>query len=650
VSAALPVWFGEASAAPVRIAGTVFGGQGPGSRDSRDSVTVRLAIDVPDPGIWTGREAAVAPDGTFDFGPMRPGRYLLVASGGTLRSRVTRLDTTAEPGDRAELYLYPCQRVVGELLKPAQAGDDHSGHVPAAGFALEIAGRVIGTTDARGAFDVCVLSSAELRLGTPGYEAAAYASGSVASRLRREQESQGGALHEQRLASEYAFTGRVIEGDGSPARGVGVQPIWASSGLRCVDASVVVTTDAAGRFRFGGSEALCGIRIWRGTTVYEAPYTEPQQNEPVEPVPPPPAPAVPYPTEPPLPPALELSPIIALSLDGGPAELTVQLATPTSVRKPFSGFGMGRGRPLGDPLGAWIRGRVTARGAPLGDALVALTLPRYQSVLGGDWPRVTTRSDGSFAMFVAVPQIDDPRIMILDVEDSGVEGSGRARAGRAAVEIASGQSRDGVAIDVGPGATLRGTVVDEQGRPRSDCQVGTTSALAGWSEAVLTKAPVEHDGSFQLAIARQGRHRLQVSGCGADECLPPPGRLWPAIDVERPSGQLPAVRVVVRCRPGFLSVDHWDPYLATGDSVPGMIDLGAVLDRDNVVVRIGNEAAAAGMRLGDKVIAVDGMAPGADLAEAFTVVSPGRELRWTVARGGAVLALHARAPWLGSAP
>jgi hypothetical protein len=339
---------GDAGAAPVRIAGTVFGG--------REAVTVRLAIDVPDPGIWTGRDAAVGADGAFDFGPMRPGRYLLVASGTDLRSRVTPLDTSSAPGDRAELYMYPCQSVTGRFAKSAVAGRIDASSVPAAGIALEIAGQVIGTTDADGSFDVCVLSRAELRLAAAGYESSGDAARSV--------ETSG--PYQQDLASDYVYTGTVVDGDGSPVRDIGVQPVW-GDGDYCMDSSVVVTTDAAGRFRFGGRETICGIRVLRGTTVYEAPYVAFQPTEPavIAPLPPPPALALPYPTQPPLPPALEVPAIVPLSLDGGPAELTVQLANP--VRKRRVGFGLDRARPLGDPGVCAAAGTVAARdrrGAP----------------------------------------------------------------------------------------------------------------------------------------------------------------------------------------------------------------------------------------------------------------------------------------------
>src|SRR4051812_33581638 len=56
--AALPPWFGDPVAAPVRVSGVVHAPRLP--------VTVRLAADVADPAIWPGVEVTTDRDGRFD--------------------------------------------------------------------------------------------------------------------------------------------------------------------------------------------------------------------------------------------------------------------------------------------------------------------------------------------------------------------------------------------------------------------------------------------------------------------------------------------------------------------------------------------------------------------------------------------------------
>jgi len=262
-SSELPAWFGDRIAAPRRIAGKVLG--------ARSGMTVRLAIDVPDPGIWSGREVAAAPDGSFDFGVLPIGNYLVVAFAGTDTSPLTHIDTTCGASDHVTLSVFPCPRFADALrqitFEPRAGGGDRSATVPAVGVRIEIAGRVLGTTDASGHYDVCVHSIDDLKLIAPGYESVSW----FPRELPLYTNKPRGVL-----LPAYTSSGTVFDVDGSPAQHVGVQPVWRmwsdAPPYLCFDADVVVTTDAEGHFTYYGRHEICGIRVFRGTTIYETTY------------------------------------------------------------------------------------------------------------------------------------------------------------------------------------------------------------------------------------------------------------------------------------------------------------------------------------------------------------------------------------------
>jgi hypothetical protein len=252
VSRDLPLWFGARGQAPVRIAGRLLG--------AHRGMTVRLAIDVPDPGIWLGREVEVASDGSFDFGPMRAGSYLLGAFGSELMSRVASVDTTAGSGDRTELFVTPCHPVHGAFWITSDR--DSKDPIPAVGVSVELSGWVLGTTDASGSYDVCVPEPRdEARLRVAGY-----ADPPSGYRIDR--------FHHRLLWPQHLSVGIVLLPDGSPASNVGVQPIWRSGDAddACTGASVVMTTDASGRFAYNGASRVCGFRVLRGTAMHDERY------------------------------------------------------------------------------------------------------------------------------------------------------------------------------------------------------------------------------------------------------------------------------------------------------------------------------------------------------------------------------------------
>jgi len=414
----MPRWFGDAAAGPVRIAGKVFSGS--------PITQVRLAIDVPDPGIWTGRTTTVAPDGSFDFGPMRPGKYLLVASGGPLMSRLTPIDTTRAPADDIELFMYPCRAFEQTFHRGSRSGD-----VPAAGVNLELAGAVLGTSDASGHVGVCAMKYTELQIRAPGYETIGWFPHSV---------EYSPASERGMLSPESVSSGVVLDIDGSRAAEVGVQPIWRlwsdTMQYKCVESSVVVTTDAEGQFTFAGRRRLCGIRVFRGTTVYEATYpgefTQYEGRSPERPT------------------------IFPLPLPGR-VQLTVRL--PGSGTRDFEWIGAPS---LADPTGVWIRGHVLQSGAPLPDAKVsaewatvvlrprAAAAPLPGAKRSADWPPailhsrpVTTRTrrDGSFAVFVSMRGLEGRQKMRVHAVGHDVWSS---------VELAAGESANDLTIALPP--------------------------------------------------------------------------------------------------------------------------------------------------------------------------------------------------------
>jgi hypothetical protein len=178
-------------------------------------------------------------------------------------SHLLRLDTVHEPGEALQLVLSPCRAFTDTLRKVVPDRHPASPAPPVPGVAIELAGRAIATTDASGTYHACAMRRSDLQIHAPGYET-----------VRRSPDEISYDDSHGTLAPEYVTSGTVLDIDGSRAAGVGVQPIWRTWSdtypYRCAESTVVATTDSDGDFTFGGSSQLCGIRVYRGTTVYEA--------------------------------------------------------------------------------------------------------------------------------------------------------------------------------------------------------------------------------------------------------------------------------------------------------------------------------------------------------------------------------------------
>jgi hypothetical protein len=602
VSHELPPWFGDARRVPTRIAGRIFGGAYP--------VTVRLSINAPDPGLWAGREIVAAVDGTFDFGELRPGPYLLLAFGQGVISRATRLDTTYERGDQAEVFAYACKWRSHTLWRQPPGDADPMATVPAAGVAVEIAGRVMGTADGAGSFTVCRDRHAEEQFRLAGHEAADWLTMRTDIADRRF------------LVAARTLSGIVREANGAPAGGIGVQPYWKSKPAQsgCTPSRDVVTTDAAGRFTHSGSHPTCGFRVFRGGMVQD---------------------------------------VVVASDPPGP--VTVPL--PPAGREVRGVFDRTRVLPANDPRGAWIRGRIVQRGALVADGHVRLKAPGSHSFGDG---HTSTRHDGSFALFVSreldrrhaarllayATPADAPRAPLISPSQAAsapvtsLAGSASRLSGLCTlapamgctvVDLAPRQPISGVAVEIGDGVMVHGVVVDQRGRPMAGVQIRSPTRRASQDTAA--------DGSFAIRLPGQGRYRLYAYDEDGDALVPPPGRIPPAIDLFHPDGERHGVRVVVQRGEARSFMNEFI------SEEMCLVDLGVVLDDDNVVVRIGDEAEAAGMQLGDRVISTDASPNGSPpppgvnqtLESAFIVPFSG-ELRWTVQRRGKTLSFHARAP------
>ncbi|MEO7729496.1 MAG: hypothetical protein ABIY55_00880 [Kofleriaceae bacterium] len=347
-SLGMPTWFGAPDRAPVPIVGQVIGGRG--------AMTVRLALDIPAPIVWVGREVQADPSGHFDFGPMRAGPYLLIAYGGGWTSRLTSLDTARDDRERAELFAYPCAHV----RHVVEVRSHTPRRAPVPGVSIELAGRVIGVTDAAGAYDVCLSPEDEPRIDVKGYTSVP------------PETMVSVARHEVRASSPVAV-GTVLRAPGVPARRVGVQPLWwhtpvvAHYPSSCVGVSVVVTSDDDGRFAYDESDLLCGFRVLDRSAVLEWVPPWPRWSHADDP-------------------------------------LVIPLADTAAVHRPLP----------------WTRGRARVHGAPVADARVGVEDCWNRDESACTRTTARTHRDGSFWLQVPRrPPMRQRRWIILEAAADG---------------------------------------------------------------------------------------------------------------------------------------------------------------------------------------------------------------------------------------
>jgi hypothetical protein len=228
-ASALPPWFGDPSAPPRRIAGHLYQG------DLPIVGTVSLRIAAPDPTAWAGFDVTTGPDGAFDVGALRPGRYTLLAMAAGGMSRVIELDTRGEPADDVELFVHPCHMRTATIRS-------WYGARPIADARIDIAGVRVATSDAAGRFELCDVPDRR--------HATVRAAGFAALPIEMDWIGFDGP----RLMPAGDLTGLVVDARGAPVAGAAVTLVHIDPGRDSHGGGgyppwpLQATTDASGRF------------------------------------------------------------------------------------------------------------------------------------------------------------------------------------------------------------------------------------------------------------------------------------------------------------------------------------------------------------------------------------------------------------------
>lgn len=235
--AELPVWFGDTNRPVQRIVGHVFG--------ATPSTVVHLVPELPDLRAAYERRAVVDDEsGDFALGAIRPGRYLLFATGDHVVSRVSHIDTLDRASVRdLEIYAYDLS-LVGPRVRDK-----------------------LGDLDPEWELSVRIASGASLEAATS------------AIMQRVDADFAQHQTWTQRKPPEMV-AGFVQHSDGSPAPDVGVEPVECPTTSESWPEPLptVVTTSPLGSFHVPGDKlgfGLCGLRIWNGRQVYDVAYRDP---------------------------------------------------------------------------------------------------------------------------------------------------------------------------------------------------------------------------------------------------------------------------------------------------------------------------------------------------------------------------------------
>jgi uncharacterized GH25 family protein len=474
----LPPWFGDRSAPPVVIRGVVH--------SDRLPLTVRLAIEVADPGIWPGLEVQTDAAGRFDFGPQRRGHYRIHAFGPLDASRDVAV--SARNGDVAvDVFSYPCRELTGRVVLAPREGFWYDDHLPLiAGAQLEILGRTVATSDAAGQFRFCgPRDDAWFLARAPGASSSYNWAFSDVHDFRVDPLVVG--LHDG-----VSVDGVVVDAAGQPVPGVGVQPVFdpRMSHAGPHPAPVTTTTDERGAFRLEGlHEGVYFFGILDGARSVTIPHEVPD--------------GIRLPAQ-------------------GPLRLVVPAPEPARTARSVPREGDG----------VWIRGRVLHDGKPVPDAtLTGEVHGRGRPEQNGG---ARSAADGSFAIFAPTSGFLFARPYTIEVVHAGLD-----LRGRTAVELEpDGPDRAGVVIEVGRHKGVTGVVVDPQGNP-----------LAGIVVARFTpdrrSEGTDATGAFRAPIDASQTFRLRAFDAAGDELLPPAGIVAPRVRAELFGREAPPIRFVV---------------------------------------------------------------------------------------------------------
>ncbi|MBA3546823.1 MAG: carboxypeptidase regulatory-like domain-containing protein [Nannocystis sp.] len=212
-----------------------------------------------------------------------------------------------------------------------------------------------------------------------------------------------------------------------------------------------------------------------------------------------------------------------------------------------------------------------------------------------------------------------------------------AGGGSAEVEakMIAGQDTTGLRIELAPKVTVRGTVVDLEGKPVPGLNVGVSGGVA-YSRGDEQKLNVTDDaGRYEIAQAPTGKVRISVYPQGGNGDDYGYTSMWSVIAASESAVELPPVRVAKkRVKQGETAGDLG---LGLKQAEPGADPL---LFRCIIaVVRPGGPASAAGLIPGDEIVTVDGQAvSGANsyLFSTLTMTVPGTVVTLGLARGASV--------------
>ena len=412
----LPPWFGLPNVPARKVAGQLLEGEQPVAGK------VNLRIDAPDATIWTGIDLDVGPDGRFDFGDQRAGRYNVLATANGMTSRLVAVDTRSAAADALAIYVYPCTSTTSVVQ--GSAGK------PVAGAQIDVGGVVVATTDASGRFNVCLNRETMF----PTVRAVGYAA--------QELWAYEGQLRSERpLAPSIKLPGRVTDPSGKPAVGVAVQPVYVeqvhwSHGSPYSDIPVQVTTDAEGRFVMRGIP-----RIDRATGFGKRPedpakyYFRVIDHDTV------------------------LDDEDAVVKANAPQDVLVRMAKGAADSEPAKEWG----------ADAKISGRVLRDGKPLPDAIVNHLVMNVRN-----YP-TRTKPDGSFELEVR----GGGRLMLRVNHATGLSTD-------RVVEVASGQHLKELVIEVASAGKIEGIVVDGSGKPLAKVAVSANARETAQSRFAYT--------------------------------------------------------------------------------------------------------------------------------------------------------------------
>jgi hypothetical protein len=436
-AADIPAWFAAPGATPHRIAGHLLIDQAPAAG------RVYLRLDAPDPSVWAGAELDVDASGSFDFGPRPPGRYLLVATTPTMTSRPIPVDTRDAAVENQDVFLHECTRHEGVL---------RDGSRPVADARFDLGGVALATTARDGSYSLCVADDPDranaIRVRSPSHavvDAGVSYDGWTTDTLEEQTELRG----------------VIINLDGRPLAGVGVQPVLVrqremTHAPMAIEMPLVATTDANGRFRIRGAprweeeglEALYRFRLFQSGKVYDDEKGERTRGR-----------------------------------------SDVRIMLPTELLRDTEDGWI-------SPRDTSVSGHVTHEGQPLSDALITV---EYNYGGGGPSNFERTRSDRDGAFTIDIPS--QFGTVILSVSHSG--GLTTAR------RLHSDKPIDNLIIDVRQASSIAGEVVDAHGAPVSDKSLWVQAQDAPIHAYTGTRA----SGRFRIDGLESGRlYDLEVAG------------------------------------------------------------------------------------------------------------------------------------------